>query len=130
MQPSGKRRGAAAGAEPRHDGAGGERVAGNPQRAGSAAQIDAAAGALDRATKALNAYTEACNLAATASGNVAKALGKLDGTEAVVTIRFAVNDTAVTAHPLLGEDVAASEAALVAMAEAGPLGKAARGDLT
>lgn len=57
------------------------------------------------------------------------ALEALNGTEAIVTIRFAVNDDAVIDHPLLG-DAATAEAALIAMAETGALGEGSRADLT
>lgn len=114
-----------------------ERVAGNSQHPDLAAQLaaDANIRTLERSAKAMNAFAEAVERVARASTRAAEAgeqlsriTEKLGGTEAVITIRFEVNDTAVTGHPLLGEDVAAAEAALIAMAEAGPLGKAVRGD--
>lgn len=57
--------------------------------------------------------------AANAIERIAAAMEGLNGTEAVVTIRYVVDDTAIRDHPLLG-DQATAEAALT--------GKGRRGD--
>ena len=67
-------------------------------------------------------YAEAAEAAFRNVRKLAGAVRDLCGTEGVITIRFEVNDQAVTGHPLLN-DAAMAEAVLIAGAAAGPLGE-------